>query len=209
MGLLASHPTCRPSPTPAAHYYSHRLDKGPQLAGLAHKHRRATLDAAPLPFVLRQGAKENDRHTVISRHRAPSGYEGFILHAGDQAIGDNQPGKREVSRSGHPSEKRLHIAPPTQDREPTRYGTLVEYIAEEEDVSGVILDEHNVYARLGRRRDRSDGVLGLILAPGLAVVANFFSLFEELPRMSENGVSLRYRVPRSLARLLGVLPYVL
>jgi hypothetical protein len=53
------------------------------------------------------------------------------------------------------------------------------------------------------------GVLGLILPLGLAMLDNFFSLFEELPRATEDGVSLRFLVPRRLARFPGLLLYFL
>jgi len=93
----------------------------------------------------------------------------------------------------------------TQDGELTGQGTLFEHIAEEGNVGGVILDEQKVYARSGNSREGEDALLGLILPSGLAMADNFFGPCEELQRATEGGVYLRDRVPRPLARVLGLL----
>jgi len=85
----------------------------------------------------------------------------------------------------------------------------MEHIAEEGNVGGVIFDEQNVNAHSGSRHGVGGSMLGLILAPGLAILANFFGLFEELPRATEDGVRLRYRILRRFARFPGFLLYFL
>jgi hypothetical protein len=85
----------------------------------------------------------------------------------------------------------------------------MEHIAEEGNVGGVIFDEQNVNAHSGSRHGVEGSMLGLILAPGLAILANFFGLFEELPRATEGrcASALPYPAPfRALPGLSAVFP---
>jgi len=174
------------------------------MPGLVNERGCATLPASPLPLCFLQGAKEQDGKTVIRWHRAYGRDYLFYLHAGQLALGDNQPRKEERGRGGGLTDSGLHVTPVRKDLQLTGEGVLCEGVAEAGNIWGAITDQQNVGACLvGNCRSVGGPVLGLALAPGVVVVESVCFAFHELPGGSHGSVGPRNQLPRSSHGGLG------
>src|SRR5262245_59967710 len=97
---------------------------------------------------------------------AHGGHYLFCLHARDQAISDNQPGRGKRFHGGGPSDKCLHFLPVLKDGELTAQTTLLEHVAEERRIRETLFDQQNVRDRPGNSCGRETAKLDVSLAPG-------------------------------------------